>query len=84
MTNKEHWIWLIKTQLKEIEEHSEPEKIALEFADIISISARAIQDLGFDQEHILLERFKNIESRIPQIIKKYEELWNKYKDKIKV
>ena len=84
MPNKEYWIWLIETQLKEIQELEDPKKIACEFSDIISISLEAIRDLGLDPETIMNERYLNIESRIMDVIKKYDKLWTEHKKDIKV
>lgn len=83
MPNKEYWLWLIKTQIDEINDHEDPKKIACEFADIISISLEAIGDLGFKTDEILTERLENVESRIMDVIQKYDKLWSEHKKDIK-
>lgn len=72
-------IRLIELQIEEIRKHvsdgNNAEKIVNEFCDIISISVRRIENMGFNFEQTMMKRIKTrYVGNIEEICMKYEGL----------
>jgi hypothetical protein len=70
---------LIELQLYEINEHiykhHNKKRILNELCDVISISARAIERMGFDLDKAMLFRIqKRYQGKVDEILRKYQKL----------
>lgn len=70
-------VWLIRQNLKDIEEYDYAEEVCVkEFADIMLICIRHLDEQGYVVKNVILERLrKRMKGKTKEIIHKYRTLY---------